>query len=168
MSEHASPNLPGTYGPEHVAREQPGVEPHHDGDDHGHGGVGKYLLVFVALCVLTGASFFTYSDLWPFKEEKQVTWAFMMAVSCTKAMLVIMFFMHLLWEANWKWVLTIPASFMSIFLMLMLVPDIGWRQNNGFARYSDDRLIYAAEPRQPHSAEHNAAEQGGRPGGAAH
>ena len=53
--------------------------------------------------------------------------ALMMAVSCTKAMLVIMFFMHLMWEANWKWVLTIPASFMSIFLMLMLVPDIGWR-----------------------------------------
>ena len=51
----------------------------------------------------------------------------MMAISCTKAMLVIMFFMHLLWEANWKWVLTIPATFMSIFLMLMLVPDIGWR-----------------------------------------
>jgi cytochrome c oxidase subunit 4 len=77
----------------------------------------------------------------------------MMAVSCTKAMLVIMFFMHLLWEANWKWVLTIPASFMSIFLMLMLVPDIGWRQNNGFARYSDDRLLYAADP--PHSEESN-------------
>ena len=165
MSEHSSPNLPGAYGPEHHVREQPGVDPHRDGDDHGHGGVGKYLLVFVALCVLTGASFFTYSELWPFKEEKQVTWAFMMAVSCTKAMLVIMFFMHLLWEANWKWVLTIPASFMSIFLMLMLVPDIGWRQNNGFARYSDDRLHYAAEPSQPHAAEHGAAEQGSGQGG---
>ena len=70
----------------------------------------------------------------------------MMAVSCTKAMLVIMFFMHLLWEANWKWVLTIPASFMSIFLMLMLVPDIGWRQNNGYAHYSRERWLFAADP----------------------
>ena len=70
----------------------------------------------------------------------------MMAVSCTKAMLVIMFFMHLLWEANWKWVLTIPATFMSIFLMLMLVPDIGMRQNNGYARYSAERWLYAADP----------------------
>ena len=153
MSEHASPNLPGSYGPEHVVREQPGVDPHHDGDDHDHGGVGKYLLVFAALCVLTGASFFTYSAYWPF--GKHVAWAFMMAVSCTKAMLVIMFFMHLLWEANWKWVLTIPASFMSIFLMLMLVPDIGWRQNNGFARYSDDRLLYAADPQQAKADEHD-------------
>jgi cytochrome c oxidase subunit 4 len=74
-------------------------------------------------------------------------------------MLVIMFFMHLLWEANWKWVLTIPASFMSIFLMLMLVPDIGWRQNNGFARYSDDRLLYAAELQEPRG-EHDAGQDG--------
>ena len=94
-------------------------------DDHSHGGLGQYLAVFAALCVLTGMSFFTYSSYWPFSKE--VAWAFMMAVSCTKAMLVIMFFMHLLWEANWKWVLTIPASGMSIFLLLMLIPDVGMR-----------------------------------------
>jgi cytochrome c oxidase subunit 4 len=156
MSDHGSHDVAGAYGPEHVVRLQPGVDPHHDGDDHDHGGVGKYLLVFAALCVLTGASFFTYSSYWPF--DKHVAWAFMMAVSCTKAMLVIMFFMHLLWEANWKWVLTIPASFMSIFLMLMLVPDIGWRQNNGFARYSDERLLYAADPPSVEHAEEQAAE----------
>jgi cytochrome c oxidase subunit 4 len=162
MSEHGSHDIAGGYGPEHVVRLQPGVDPHHDGHghdgDHDHGGVGKYLLVFVALCVLTGASFFTYTEFWPFKDQKQITWAFMMAVSCTKAMLVIMFFMHLLWEANWKWVLTIPASFMSIFLMLMLVPDIGWRQDNGFARYSDERLLYAADPPAVEAAEEEAAE----------
>ena len=48
-----------------------------------------------------------------------------MAVSCTKAMLVILFFMHLKWEANWKWVLTVPASLMSMLLVLALVPDVG-------------------------------------------
>jgi cytochrome c oxidase subunit 4 len=124
-----------------------------------HGGVGKYLVVFAALCVLTAMSFFTYTDYWPFKEEKQVTWAYMMAVSCTKAMLVIMFFMHLLWEANWKWVLTIPASFMSIFLMLMLVPDIGMRQDNGFARYSWSRWLFAADPPAIETSEVEAAEK---------
>jgi cytochrome c oxidase subunit 4 len=121
-----------------------------------HGGIGKYLAVFAALCVLTGMSFFTYSRYWPF--DKEVAWAFMMAVSCTKAMLVIMFFMHLLWEANWKWVLTIPASVMSIFLMFMLVPDIGWRKDNGFARYSEERLLYAADPPAIEAAEEAAAE----------
>jgi cytochrome c oxidase subunit 4 len=83
----------------------------------------------------------------------------MMAVSCTKAMLVIMFFMHLLWEANWKWVLTIPATFMSIFLMLMLVPDVGWRQNNGYAHYSEERLLFAADPPSIEAAEMKAAKQ---------
>jgi cytochrome c oxidase subunit 4 len=83
----------------------------------------------------------------------------MMAVSCTKAMLVIMFFMHLLWEANWKWVLTIPASFMSVFLMLMLVPDVGWRQNNGYAHYSEERLLFAPDPPSVEKAEMKAAKQ---------
>ncbi len=134
------------------------IQARHDSHDEiNHGGVGKYLIVFAALCVLTGASFFTYSSYWPF--GKHVAWAFMMAVSCTKAMLVIMFFMHLLWEANWKWVLTVPASFMSLFLMLMLVPDIGWRQDNGFARYSRDRLRFAADPPAVEAAEEKAAER---------
>jgi cytochrome c oxidase subunit 4 len=119
---------------------------HSAGDGRGqanHGGLGMYLAVFVALCLLTGASFFTYSSYWPF--DKHVAWAFMMAISCTKATLVVMFFMHLMWEANWKWVLTVPAILMSVFLVLMLVPDVAWRQNTGFAKYSDDRLLYAAE-----------------------
>jgi cytochrome c oxidase subunit 4 len=128
-------------------------------DEINHGGIGKYLVVFVALCLLTLCSFVTYFDFWRTHVPYEVSRALMMAVSCTKAMLVIMFFMHLLWEANWKWVLTIPASFMSVFLMLMLVPDIGWRQDNGFARYSRDRLRFAADPPAVEAAEEKAAEE---------
>ena len=117
-----------------------GESGHHD--EGGHGGVGKYLLVFLALCFLTSASFFTVSPLWPYKDTPAVGWAFMMAVSCTKAMLVISFFMHLIWEANWKYVLTIPASIMSIFLVMMLVPDVGMRTEH----YSRARWLYAAQP----------------------
>ena len=153
MSHHESHDAAGGYGPEHVVRVQPGVDPHHDGDDHDHGGVGKYLLVFAALCVLTGASFFTYSRFWPF--DKHVAWAFMMAVSCTKAMLVILFFMHVKYEANWKYVLTIPAGMMSIFLMLMLVPDIGMRTH----WYSEERDLHSAEPIPEVIAEYDAGEQ---------
>lgn len=128
---------------------------HHDHHD-AHGSLGKYLLVFLALCVLTGASFFTYSSYWPF--GKQVAWAFMMAVSCTKAMLVIMFFMHLMWEANWKWVLTIPASCMSIFLLVMLIPDVGLRQDNIWGWYSRDRWLFAANPRAEEQSDVKALE----------
>lgn len=111
-------------------------------DDHGDHGVGKYVYVFVALCILTGASFFTYSELWPYRHLPAVGWAFMMAVSCTKAMLVILFFMHVKYEASWKYVLTIPAAIMSIFLLLALIPDIGLRMRH----YSDIRLRHVGTP----------------------
>ncbi len=123
---------------------------HAGGHDDQHGGVGKYIAVFLALTVLTGASFFTCSDLWPFKDTPSIGWAFMMAVSCTKAMLVILFFMHLFWEANWKYVLTIPAGMMSIFLVCMLIPDVGLRAR----KYSEERRVFAAEAVDP--GEHHA------------
>ena len=77
-------------------------------DDHDHGGIGKYIVVFVALCILTLCSFLTYFDFWDQRVPDNISRIFMMAVSCTKAMLVILFFMHLLWEANWKYVLPFP------------------------------------------------------------
>ncbi len=112
---------------------------HHD--DHEQHGVGLYIFVFVALCVLTTMSFLTYSNLWRLYVSPGVSRIFMMAVSCTKAMLVIMFFMHLKWEANWKWVLTVPASVMSALLIFALIPDIGLRMRHA----SYDRMIHAAE-----------------------
>ncbi len=115
----------------------------HAGDaNHSHGGTGKYVAVFIALCVLTTMSFLTYFPFWHNNIPTPVSHTFMMAVSCTKALLVMSFFMHLLWEANWKYVLTIPAGMMSIFLILMLVPDIGCR----YGRYNENRLRHAADP----------------------
>ncbi len=135
----------------HPGASQHGSADHGDGHAHGdhgyeHGGTGKYWAVFIALCLLTGASFFTCSKYWPFHDTPSIGWAFMMAVSCTKAMLVILFFMHLLWEANWKYVLTIPAGMMSIFFVLMLVPDIGLRTR----KYSEERQVFAAESEVAH------------------
>ncbi len=116
----------------------------HDGGSANdeHAGIGKYMGVFVALCCLTGASFFTYSDYWWFHDTPAVGWAFMMAVSCTKAMLVILFFMHVKYEANWKYVLTIPATLMAIILGVALVPDIGLRGRHA----SEERRLHMAEP----------------------
>jgi cytochrome c oxidase subunit 4 len=124
-------------------------------DDHQpHTGVGIYIFVFVGLCILTTMSFLTYFDFWREHVPVHVSRVFMMAVSCTKAMLVIMFFMHLKWEANWKWVLTVPASVMSALLILALVPDIGLRMRH----YSYERLIYAAEEPATPPTEKSAAE----------
>ena len=147
MSDHA------------IAHDEHGPDGHDNHDDASHGGIGKYLLVFAALCALTMCSCLTYFDFWREHVSTHASRALMMAVSCTKAMLVIMFFMHLLWEANWKWVLTIPATFMSIFLMLMLVPDVGMRQNNGYAHYSRERLLYAPDPPSIEASEMKAAKE---------
>ncbi len=130
-----------------------GFDPHHADDKHGHGGVGKYLVVFVALCVLTGISFAVGNSQTLRENSPGTMWAMMMAVSCAKAMLVILFFMHMLWEANWKYVLTIPASMMSMFLLLMLVPDIGRRTD----RYAEERWLYAAELNSNSHAQAKAA-----------
>ena len=123
-----------------------GGQHHADDDvghhDEGHGGVGKYLAVFAALCGLTTMSFLTYSSIWPWRDQPQVGWAFMMAVSCTKALLVVLFFMHVLWEANWTYVLTIPAAMMAVFLALMLVPDVGMRNRMA----SQERALHMARP----------------------
>jgi cytochrome c oxidase subunit IV len=74
----------------------------------------------------------------------------MIAVSCCKALLVMLFFMHLIWEANWKYVLTIPASIMSIFFLLMLFPDVLDRTR----KYSEERWLHAPEPKlTSHEAE---------------
>jgi cytochrome c oxidase subunit IV len=110
--------------------------------EHGHGGsIRTYVMVALALVFLTACSYWTYTPFWPFGDSDAIKRTWMMAVSCTKAMLVILFFMHLKWEANWKWVLTVPASLMSLLLILALVPDVGFRMRNA----SHERLINAAE-----------------------
>ena len=64
-------------------------------------------------------------------------------------MLVITFFMHMYWEANWKYVLTIPAAMMSVFLICMLVPDIGYR-----TRHYDPNTCNSTTPFEKVHSEH--------------
>ena len=119
----------------------------HDAHDaeHGHGSMKLYLSVFGALVVCTGISFAVGSS--PMMEG-ELAWmgqAFMIAISCVKSLLVMLVFMHLVWEANWKYVLTIPASLMSVFLLCMLMPDVMLRTR----RYAEERWRYAAEDEYP-------------------
>ena len=126
-------------------------------DHHQHSNVSLFIGVFLALCVLTTMSFLTYFDFWRERVPVEISRAFMMAVSCTKAMLVIMFFMHLKWEANWKWVLTVPASVMSALLILALVPDVGLRMHQA----SYQRMIFAAEQPVEDQAKHASEDDKG-------
>jgi len=141
---------------------------HDQNHDHDHGGTGKYIAVFFALCILTTASILTTLPWWRTHVPYSVSCAIMMTVSCVKAMLVIMFFMHLIWEANWKWVLTIPAACMSLFLVLMLIPDIGLRTRN-YDRPRWNSAAYPTSTQPAHSAgTHEEHEHAPAPAAAEH
>ena len=79
----------------HSAPSHPGADAGHD--HHGPQGVGIYVAVAVALVFLTSLSYATHIPLWDtlVGDSLAIKRTWMMAVSCTKAMLVIMFFMHL-------------------------------------------------------------------------
>ena len=112
----------------------------HEAGHDAHGGSAKYLAVFGALLVLTVISFALGSS--SLMETTPMVGRFgMLAVSVAKALLVMLFFMHLLWEANWKYVLTIPATLMSVFLVVMLTPDIAFRTSH----YNVRRWTHASE-----------------------
>lgn len=82
----------------------------------------NYLAVFGALCGFTLLSVvFDVLSL----ENKAVTIVLVLAVAVAKAMCVMMFFMHLKFEGNWKYVLLAPTTILAIGLPLALLPDIG-------------------------------------------
>ena len=90
-------------------------------DDHSAHHV-NYLAVFVALCVFTGLS--VIFDLVSFSNHA-ITIVLVLAVAVAKALCVMMFFMHLKFEGNWKFVLLAPTTILAIGLPLSLLPDIG-------------------------------------------
>lgn len=140
---------------------------HADAPHEAHAGDGlmKYIYVVLVLCVLSTLSFVTYFDPWPL-DTAPVKRLFMMAVSCSKAMLVILFFMHVKYEANWKYVVTIPASLMAIILAVALVPDIGMRVNGFFGYgYSRERMRFVGQDADVEALEQATAALQGEPHG---
>jgi cytochrome c oxidase subunit 4 len=81
----------------------------------------NYLTIFFAL---TGFSLLSYIfDI--LQMSKPVTIVLVLAVACAKALCVMMYFMHLKFEGNWKFVLLAPTTILAIGLPLALFPDIG-------------------------------------------
>ena len=90
----------------------------HDTHDTHH---VNYLLIFGVLCGCTLLS--VVFDVLPF--SKAITGVLVLAVACAKALCVMMFFMHLKFEGNWKYVLLAPTTILAIGLPIALFPDIG-------------------------------------------
>ncbi|MEY3458469.1 MAG: hypothetical protein RL215_1626 [Planctomycetota bacterium] len=89
-------------------------------DEHSNHHV-SYLTIFFVLCGCTALS--VVFDVLQF--SKAVTIVLVLAVACAKASCVMMYFMHLKFEGNWKFVLLAPTTILAIGLPIALFPDIG-------------------------------------------
>lgn len=94
-------------------------------DDHEHPSHDTtFMKVFGVLCICTLASF--GADFLPnFDVSDGVVAVVVLAIAVAKALCVMLFFMHLKWERNWKYVLLAPTVILSIGLPVALIPDIG-------------------------------------------
>lgn len=100
------------------------IAPSSDGHDHEeHHSHGKtYFMVFLALCVFTGMSI--VADLLHL-SNKNVLRAIILAVATSKALCVMLYFMHLKFERAWKYLLLAPTFILAATIPFALIPDIG-------------------------------------------
>ena len=82
----------------------------HDAHDTHH---VNYLAIFVVLCICTALS--VIFDV--VHMSKPITIVLVMSVAITKALCVMMFFMHLKFEGNWKFVLLAPTTILANYLV---------------------------------------------------
>ena len=114
----------------------------------------NYIAVFGALCVFTGLS--VLFDVLSF-ENRLITVVLVLAVAVAKALCVMMFFMHLKFEGNWKYVLLAPTTILAIGLPLALLPDIGVHYYTPLAPQDG---AWGAEMEAYHATEHSAEAHG--------
>ena len=88
--------------------------------------VRAYLVVFLALLVLTILEY-VYARAFA-DAEFLVLVGGLVALAAVKAGLVGLFFMHLLFEGRWKYLLLIPTAFLASVVVLGLVPDIAFKR----------------------------------------
>ena len=83
-----------------------------------------YYLVFLALLIGTGLTVFVAKfDLGPFNNIVMLT------VACAKALLVVLFFMHVRWSTRLTWVVAASGFFWLLILFVLTMSDYmsrGW------------------------------------------
>ena len=111
----------------------------------------NYAVIFGVLCICTVLSvvFDSISAL-----PKALLIVLVLAVACTKALCVMMYFMHLKFEGNWKFVLLAPTTILAIGLPLSLFPDIG---RSYYINVAPQTGVWASEISE-YEAAHHAAE----------
>jgi cytochrome c oxidase subunit IV len=88
--------------------------------EHSH--VRAYLRVFVALLILTILEYL-YARTFASRGFLLLVMG-LVCLAAIKAALVGMYFMHLVFEGRWKYLILIPTSFLVIVLVTGLMPDM--------------------------------------------
>lgn len=96
--------------------------------DQQHSHSKTYAFIFGLLCFFTALSWIADKmkehGTWIF-EHKLVVIVVVLAIAAAKAGCVMLYFMHLKFERNWKYVLLAPTIILAIGVPLALMPDIG-------------------------------------------
>jgi cytochrome c oxidase subunit 4 len=90
--------------------------------DHHESHFRTYATVFVVLCICTAISWI--ADVVHFAPHRVVI-VIVMAVAVTKALCVMMYFMHLKFERAWKYLLLAPTLILASAIPFALMPDVG-------------------------------------------
>ena len=122
-------------------------------EHHSHG--RTYLLVFCALCVFTlmsiGADYLQMAN-------KNILRAIILAVATSKALCVMMYFMHLKFEGAWKYLLLAPTFILAATIPFALAPDIGmnyYTRDVPQVHEQEARVSAAKDGHAPAKAEHH-------------
>ncbi|MBX3441829.1 MAG: cytochrome C oxidase subunit IV family protein [Planctomyces sp.] len=144
--------IPAPESPSHAASHDPHA-------DHSHGHV-NYLYVFVALCGFTLIS--VALDVVDAFSKETVT-VLVLLVASAKALCVMMYFMHLKFEGNWKYIILAPTTILAIGLMVALAPDFAlhyytptspqFQHTPTAADHQVDTDMHSGSPHQSHAEE---------------
>jgi cytochrome c oxidase subunit 4 len=99
-------------------------------DEHAHGEAHhiNYFGIFMLLCVCT--VFSVAFDVFQDSMSRAVLVVLVLAVAVCKATFVLLYFMHIKFEAAWKYVLLAPTSVLALALPFALAPDISFHYYN--------------------------------------
>lgn len=123
----------------------------HDSHEHHESHSGTYFAVFIGLCVLTGVS--VLADQLHF-SNKAVLRTIILAVATSKALCVMLYFMHLKFESAWKYLLLAPTFILAASLPFALAPDVGMHY------YTSEAVQIKEYERIQASGGHGSASQG--------
>lgn len=95
---------------------------------HGDSHHVNYGAIFGLLCICTALSWIF--DVWQHSMSRGVLVTLVLAVAFCKATFVLLYFMHIKFEAGWKYVLLAPTMVLAVCLPFALAPDMTFHYYN--------------------------------------